>query len=68
MLRRWKIICVSVCWCVCVGVCVCVFWYTHAHYSNAVRAGTNSTRVRCRNKCSNEMDWTCEWMDCFIIL
>jgi len=28
--------------CVCVCVCVCVCWHTNAHYSNAVRAGTNS--------------------------
>ena len=64
-LRRWKIICLCVC------VCVCVLWHTYAHYSNAVRAGTNSHTCVCvwySNKCSNEMGWTCEWMDCFVIL
>ena len=24
------------------NLCECVFWHTHAHYSKAVRAGTNS--------------------------
>jgi hypothetical protein len=60
-------VCVSVCLCVCaclcgvfVCVCVCVCWHTYAHYSNAVRAGTKSTRVWYSNKCSKEMGWTCE--------